>query len=282
VARRQDKPQRAGAETSLGRGIDILVALGSQDATANGGLGVVGIAKRVGREKSQVSRALKTLARYGLVDRDAETLVYRLGWRLFTLAAQAGHQRLLEEAPPVLQELVARFGETAHLSVLDDGEVLTLMSELSPSAVHASDWSGRRTPVHCTASGRALLLDHGENAVAQMFPAERLPICGPRSPSNIAELWRRILAARKVGFALADEEFESGLVSVAAPVRDFRGQIVAALNVSGPKFRFGSELQARGVVVEQAAEGLSRRLGWAFERTAPRGASGRAGNACTD
>ncbi len=251
-----------GADTSLGRGLDILLILGGEPSTRNGGLGVVRIAEQLGREKSQVSRALKTLAGYGLVDRDPETLDYRLGWRVFTLAAQAGHRRLLEEAHPVCEELVLRLGETAHLSVLDGAEVLTLMSELSPSAVHASDGSGRRTPAHCTAAGRALLLDHGEALIADLLGGGTLPIHGPRSPRDVAELWRRVVAARAAGFAVSDEEFEPGLVSAAAPVRDFRGRIVAALNVSGPKFRFGADLEARGLVVREAAEELSRRLGW--------------------
>jgi IclR family transcriptional regulator, KDG regulon repressor len=255
-------PRPTGTDTSLGRGLDILLALGSPEATENGGLGVVRIAERVGREKTQVSRALKTLASYGLVDRDPDTLDYRLGWRLFALAAQAGEQRLLEEARPVCEELVAQLGETAHLSVLDGAEVVTLMSKLSPSAVLASDGSGRRTPAHCTASGRALLLDHSEALVAAIFPGRRLPAYGPRSPRSVAELWRRIQAARKAGFALSDEEFEAGLVSVAAPVRDFGGRIIAALNVSGPKFRSGPELEASGMVVRVAADELSRRLGW--------------------
>ena len=88
-----------GADTSLWRGLDILVTLGGEAATENGGLGVVRIAEQLGREKSQVSRALKTLAQYGLVDRDPVTLDYRLGWRLFALAARAGSQQLLEEGP---------------------------------------------------------------------------------------------------------------------------------------------------------------------------------------
>jgi IclR family transcriptional regulator, KDG regulon repressor len=259
---RKAPPRPAGADTSLGRGLDILLALGSPDAIENGGMGVVRIAEHVGREKTQVSRALKTLAQYGLVDRDPKTLDYRLGWRLFTLAAQTGRQRLLEEARPICEELVARLGETAHLSVLDGSEVVTLMSKLSPSAVHASDASGRRTPAHCTAAGRALLLDHSEALVAGLFPGRRLPAPGPQSPGSVAELWRRIQATREVGFALSDEEYEAGLVSVAAPVRDFRGRIVAALNVSGPKFRSGRELDANGLVVRDAADELSQRLGW--------------------
>ena len=248
----------AGAETSLGRGLEILLALGPPD----GGAGVVRIAERVGREKTQVSRALRTLAAYGFVDRDPETLDYRLGWRLFVLAAQTGRQRMLEQARAVCEDLVARLGETAHLSVLDGGDVVTLMSRLSPSAVHASDGAGRRTPAHCTASGRALLLEHSEAQVAALFPGAKLPAPGPNAPRSVAELWRRIRAAREAGFALTDEEYEAGLVSVAAPVRDFRGQIVAALNVSGPKFRSGPELAASGPILREAADELSRRLGW--------------------
>ena len=259
------KARRAGTESSLGRGLDILIALGSEDATKCGGLGVVRIAECVGREKSQVSRALRTLAQYGLVDRDPESLDYRLGWQFFALAARSGHPRLLEEAPPICRELVARLGETAHLSVRDGAEVLTLMSELSPSTVHVSNWTGRRTPAHCSASGRVLLLDHTEPMVRELFPGDGLPICGPQSPSNVADLWRRIVKARAAGFALSDEEFEAGLVSAAAPVRDFRGRIIAALNVSGPKFRSGSDLETRGVVVKSAADELCRRLGWAPE-----------------
>lgn len=263
VVTARDSRGRAGAETSLGRGLEILAVLGSEEATANGGLGVVRIAQLVGREKSQVSRALKTLAESGFVDRDPDSLVYRLGTRLFTLAARAGDQRLLTVAPPILAELVNRTGETAHLSVLAGAEVLTVLSEPSPRAVRASGWSGRRVPVHCTSSGRALLLDHDRTRLAELLPGPELPARGLGSPRDVAELHRRIAAARDKGYALVDQEFEPGLVGVAAPVRDFRGRIVAALNVSGPKFRFGTQLElAAGPDVKRAADELSGQLGW--------------------
>src|SRR3954449_2436045 len=89
----------AAGEVRLGRMIDILTALGEPESTRDGGLGVVRVAQLVGREKSQVSRALRTLADAGLVERDAATRAYRLGWRLFALAARVGDQRLLALAP---------------------------------------------------------------------------------------------------------------------------------------------------------------------------------------
>src|SRR5215210_155054 len=103
----------AAGELRLERMIDILTALGEPDSTRNGGLGVVRIAELVGREKSQVSRALRTLAQSGLVERDAATREYRLGWRLFALAARVADQRLMGLGPPVLHGLVGVLGETA-------------------------------------------------------------------------------------------------------------------------------------------------------------------------
>jgi DNA-binding IclR family transcriptional regulator len=269
VAVDETEARPAGPESSLTRGLAILLALGSDEAVANDGLGVMGIARLVGREKSQVSRALKTLAQSGLVDRDPDSRDYRLGWRLFSIAARAGGQRLLGAAPPLLKELVARLGETAHLSVLEGADVLTVLSEPSPSAVRAADWSGRRTPAHCTSSGRALLFDHDRAMLDEMFRAGTLPPRGLGAPLDVGELHRRIVAARVKGCAIVDQEFEAHLVGVAAPVRDFRGRIVAALNVSGPKYRFGRQLEhCGGSEIRAAAERLSTQNGWAA--TAPR------------
>ena len=252
----------AAGELRLERMIDILAALGEPESTRNGGLGVVRVAELVGREKSQVSRALRTLHQAGLVERDPATREYRLGWRLFALAARVGDQRLLALGPPVLHGLVAALGETAHLTVLEGGEVLTVASEASPSVVRAIEWTGRAVPAHCTSSGRALLLDHDAGSLRGLFGAEDLRAAGPRAPRDVDALARRIAAARAQGYAVVDGEFEAGLVGVAAPVRDFRGRIVAALNVSAPTFRLGPRLRAAGAEVRAAAEGLSVGLGW--------------------
>lgn len=256
----------AERQTSLGRGLQLLLALG--DATTRGrrGVGVVEVARLVGREKTQVSRALRTLAEHGFVDRDRDTLDYRLGWRLFALAARAGDQRLLAVAPPVLSELVERLGETAHISVLEGMDVLTVLSEAPSSAVSATEWSGRRAPAHCTSSGRALLFDHDLAALTARFGSGPLAPRGPRSPSDVGDLHQRLASARAMGCALTYEEFEAGLVAAAAPIRDFRGRIVAALNVSAPKFRFEKRLAVAGEEIKGAAGELSLRLGWVAER----------------
>ncbi len=242
------------------------MVLGGEEAVESGGLGVVRIAELIGREKSQVSRALKTLAESGFVDRDPSTLHYRLGWRFFALAARAGEQRLLSVAPPLLERLVKGLGETAHLSVLQRTEVLTVLSESPPHVVKAVGWAGRTVPVYCTSSGRALLFDHEHDALCEFLSGIEFRKLGPNTVRDAGELYERLSAARAQGYALVDEEFEFGLVGAAAPVRDFRGLIVAALNVSAPKFRFGRGLDAAGKVVKAGADDLAVTLGWSGAR----------------
>ena len=241
------------------------MVLGRDEAVENGGLGVVRIAELIGREKSQVSRALKMLAESGFVDRDPATLYYHLGWRFFALAARAGEQRLLNVAPPLLERLIKSLGETAHLSVLQGTEVLTVLSKSPPHAVKAVGWSGRTVPVYCTSSGRALLFDHDRDALRELFSGVEFHELGPNTVRDVEELYERVVAARARGYALVDEEFEFGLVGAAAPVRDFKGSIVAALNVSAPRFRLGERLEDAGREVISAADELSALLGWSSD-----------------
>jgi IclR family KDG regulon transcriptional repressor len=253
----------AVTETSLRRALAILTVLGGGEAIEHEGLGVVRIADLIGREKSQVSRTLKTLAESGFVDRDATTLQYRLGWRFFALASRAGEQRLLNVAPALLERLVENVGETAHLSVLRGEEVLTVLSKSPPHAVKADGWAGRTVPIYCTSSGRALLFDHDKEALSSLLSGVEFLELRPGTVRNVEELQESIVLARERGYALVVEEFEFGLVGVAAPVRDFKGQLVAALNISAPKFRLGGgRLEGAGHEVKKAADELSALLGW--------------------
>jgi DNA-binding IclR family transcriptional regulator len=246
--------------TSLNRAIAILTTLGSPDATRGEGLGVAEIARLIGQDKSQVSRTLKTLAEAGFVIRDQESLRYRLGWRLFTLAASAADQQLLTLAPQVLRHLVAHVQEGAHLSVLEGREVLTLMSVNPGRAIQAAPWIGRAAPLHCTSAGRALLFDHSDAEVHALLDGAELPAAGPNAPRDVDEMLRRLARARQIGYVVVTEEFEQGHVAVAAPVRDFRRHVIAALNISAPKFRLGKSLTAAGQEIKAAADLLSRAL----------------------
>ena len=247
-------------ETSIRRSLEVLLSLGSESAIENGGLGVTRIADLLGREKSQVSRTLKTLAEFGLVDRDAESLAYRLGWRIYALAGLAGDRRLLELARPILHQIVEAFEERAFLSILQGSGTLTLLSESAPTSLQASGWVGRETPAYCTSVGQALLFDHDAAELQRTFRGVSFRALGPGTPKSLDDLAARIARSRARGYATADEEMEPGLVAAAAPVRDASGRIVAALNVSGPKFRLGGRLDDAGEALVAAAADLAAAL----------------------
>ncbi len=221
------------------------------------GLSVVELARALGRDKSIVSRQLPPLVELGLVERD-ENGRHRLGWRLFTLAAQAGDQRLLRLAPQVMRSLSDSTKERIHLSVLQGRDVLTILSESSRREIEAVGWVGRTSPVHSTSSGRALLFDHSDDEIRELLAGVPFPAPGSKAPAGVEELLRRLRQARQHGGALVNREFDEDLAAAAAPVRDFSGRIVAALNVSAPAYRLQGRLTSIGQQVAAGAARLSR------------------------
>ncbi|MFG2826945.1 IclR family transcriptional regulator [Streptomyces sp. NPDC048434] len=243
----------------LRRDIDLLETLASDEAQNAGGLGVVRLAQLVGREKTQVSRALKALAAEGIVERDPDTLEYRLGWRLFSLVARTSESRLVRMAEPLMHALSADLEETSHLCVLSDREVLTLLS-VSGHSFRVHGWEGRGVPAWQTSAGRVLLADATPDELYVRF--------GTSGEMPVPDLWALIQEAKRQGYARVSEEFEAGLVGVSAPVRDFRGRVVAALNISAPRPRLGDRLDEAGRTTARAAARVSALLGWEPRRTA--------------
>ncbi|MFE4212785.1 IclR family transcriptional regulator [Streptomyces sp. NPDC056844] len=244
--------------SSVRRALDVLRALGQ------GPLGVQQVADAVGREKTQVSRTLKVLAEEGFIERDPRTLRYRVGRQLLALAASAGEDRLQREAPSVLRELVHQLGEPAYLTVLSGHGVVTVLTERSSRGLQAHEWVGRTTPLNCTATGRALLsglADDEAEALLVTGDGARLPGTDA-APRDVPAVLERLRTERARGYAVAVEEMEPGLIAVAAPVRDHRGDVVAALNVSAPVFRLPPDAVPKVVeAVVAASHRLSARLG---------------------
>lgn len=250
-------PPRRNA-SGLARDLDILEAVASETTD---GIGVTRVAALVGREKSQVSRALASLAAAGLVDRDPDSRGYRVGWRLFALAGRTAESRLARLATPVLREVVGRVQETTVLCVLRGVDVVTVASEAPSHAFRGVGWVGVAFPAAATSAGRVLVSEWTEPAIRAHFTAERLAAAGahPRL-RTVDELLTELATIRRRGFATVDQEFEDGVVGCSAPVRDFSGRIAAAINVTAPKGRLGDRLDAAGRMVAQAAHEIGHRL----------------------
>jgi IclR family KDG regulon transcriptional repressor len=254
-------PKAAGErETSIRRGVEVMLSLAGDETLASGGLGVTRIAELLGREKSQVSRSLKALSEYGLVERNPDS-TYRLGWRLYALAQLAGERRLLDLAAPMMRRIAVTLGERVHLSVAQGVDSLTVLSESPGRVVEAVGWAGRVTPAYCTSAGRALLLDMTAADIARLFAAVEFVAHGPRTVRTADELIERVEEARAQGHVVVDEEFAPDLIGVAVPIRDAKGRIIASLNISAPRFRFLERVEEAATVLAAGAAELSAQLG---------------------
>lgn len=253
-------------DTSAAKLVALLEVLAGSDTASREGLTVAEVARALGRDKSVVSRQLRSPVELGLIERDADGR-HRLGWRLFAIAAKAGDQRLLLLAPPVMRRLTQLVRERVHLSIRRGPEVFTILSEGTNRSIEATGWVGRTTPITCTSSGRALLVDHNDNEIRELLADRFVVGHGSRAPKNVDELIERVAPARQRGYAAVIDEFDDDISGVAAPVRDVHGQIIAALNLSAPSYRLKQDLGTAGRHVSQAALHLSRGLASPPEQT---------------
>lgn len=249
------------ATDSTAERVAALIRAFGRGGNADGEHAVSDLARAVGRERSQVSRMLKSLERGGLVEQVPDTKRYRLGWPLLVLASSAGNTPLLRAARPVLQTLVARVGEVALLSVQQGDRSLTVLREESHQSLRAGGWVGRSSPMHCTASGRALLFDSDDELIeALTAEALRTPMSTLAAPKDIDELLARIREERRQGYAVASEEIEIGLTSVSAPVRDRNNTLIAVVNVSGPTSRLITRVEDIAKLLLTAGCAIERSL----------------------
>lgn len=212
-------------------------------------------ARRVGLPKSTVARLMATLEAVGAVERIGQS--YHIGPAISGQAAsEAG---LIALAKPYLEELAFETNEAAGLSITDGDRVHTIAQVDVDRAVQARDWTGELAMIHSVPSGLATMAGWPEDRLAAFLdqPLERST---PKTLVDAGRIRARLASIREQGYAWGKEEFHEGINSVAAPVRDGSGGIIAALHVHGPAFRFprpGSD-DAIGQSVQEAADGLSR------------------------
>lgn len=245
-------PSTSSYSAGLRRDMDVLRELASEESLRRSGLGVVRIAERLGREKSQVSRALRALEAEGLVERDPRNRTYQLGWGLYALAARGVETRLVRAASTHLHRLAERRHGTARLSVLIGGQVLPLITVTPGSTARADALTDASAePLLSTPSGPALILDWSDAALAALAPVD---VGGPRTLAG------HLSHVRQEGYVRFDDPLR-----VAAPVRDFRSIVLGAIELGRPPDADPLEpgtAELIGAAVRDAAAELSRDLGY--------------------
>ncbi len=230
-------------------------------------IGVSELSRRLGLGKSNVHRLLSTLVAEGLVEQDDRTGGYRLGIVAFELGeAVKVHLDVHAAAGAVLGHLREQTGESSQVGVLDGDEVVYVDRLESAHSLRLFTETGRRQPAHCTSSGKVLLAHLPEldrEAFLARGPLTRLTQHTIVEPGALRDA---LAMVRARGWAEAINEREIGVASIAAPIRDLHGDVVAAISIGGPMARFGAVPRRRFArALVEAGEAVSRRLGWSPE-----------------
>jgi DNA-binding IclR family transcriptional regulator len=253
------KESRDSTSTAVERALSMLEAVGQRP----GGMTNSEISRRLEIPKSSASYVLRVLERRGYLHRDAESGRYRLGLALLSLARSVDEgQDVREAALPVLRQLADRCRLTAHLGVLDAGEAVYVEKAEVPGLIKMATYPGRRTDVHSTSIGKAILAHVAEHEVEAIARERGLARRTPKTITSLARLRRDLELVRERGFALDDEENNVGVRCVAAPVFDAVGRVVASINVTGTTAQIGEdELAKVAEAVRDAARRVSEKLG---------------------
>ncbi|MEO8469386.1 MAG: IclR family transcriptional regulator [Chloroflexota bacterium] len=238
---------------SIERAFSVLGAL------ADGPVGVTDVAARVGLPKSTAARMLASLEREGAVEQVPGETRYRLGPRIATLASGRQETRgLVAIAHPALAELAGETGEAAGLSVPDGRTVHYVDQVDSPNPVQVRDWTGSRIPMHAVSSGQVFLAHLAPSALARYLA---VPLEGftPATLTDAAALIERLRDVRRDGHAWAREEYAEGITSIAAGIAGPDGELIAAVHVHGPTYRFPAT--GGDAVVAAAVTAAAARIG---------------------
>jgi IclR family transcriptional regulator, KDG regulon repressor len=250
----------AGGVQSLGRAFSIMEEI----ARNRDGIGLAELSKRVGLHNSTTFHLVKTLVTLGYVRQLKDSKRYRIGRPLFALAASALDEvEMASLATPILEQLSRDTGEGTQFAVRSGDAALVLARTGGPGAFQLTDRVGGIRPAHCTAIGKIVLSALSGEQFERFLARAELKANTPKSIVSAEALRREIESVRRAGMAMDDCEFDAELRCAALPVRDFSGQIIGAVGVSGPVWRMSHDvLQKHARTVRAAAARLSAEFGY--------------------
>ncbi|KHF37837.1 IclR family transcriptional regulator [Halalkalibacter okhensis] len=246
-----------GVLKSVSNGLAILHLFTSKKPT----WGVTDIANELHLNKSSVSRLVKELVVEGFLEKVGSK--YQLGISVLCLSGViTSHLEIYREAKAPLQALVTKVEETAHVSILEETNITYLHKVECQHPVQLLSYIGKNNPATCTSSGK-LLLAFQPDSILKNVIKNGLPKCGPNSIVDQNHLLNDLQKIRQQGYSICVNELHDGVVSIAAPVRNYTGEVIAAVSIVGPSSRMKEDSYSQYVSeVIKAGLQVSEKLGF--------------------
>ncbi|RJF96933.1 IclR family transcriptional regulator [Noviherbaspirillum cavernae] len=260
-----EEPQDKYLVPGLERGLRLLCEFSRKDKS----LSAPELARRLDVPRSTVFRLLATLERMGFVERNDGGRDYRLGMAVLHLGFEyLASLELTEIGRPLLERLRDEIHYPCNLVVRDGRSIVYVAKSVAPTAFVSSVSVGTRLPAHATVLGRVLLEDLSLAELRELYPEERLERFSDSTPKTVLDLFHMLQEDRQRGYVLQEGFYESRISTVAAPVRDQSGRVVAALGATIPAPHI-DETQLDLIVrrVRESADELSRLLDYVPEKS---------------
>lgn len=235
---------------TLGRGLAVLIELKDSPKT------LAELRVALGTNRSDIYRILRTLEHHRFVWRNTADGRYALSillWELGVAAVEAANVRGV--ARRYVAELAERSGETVHLSVYEDGEVVYVDVADGLNPIRSYTKLGGRAPAYCVATGKILLANKSSEEWVRIS-GRGLREYSPNTITDAPSLFRELEEVRRRGVATNRGEWRAEVGGLAVPVRDHKNSVVAAIGVSGPVDRILGNRQA--LVAE--LDGMAKRI----------------------
>ncbi len=243
---------------SFARGLAVIRSFSADAPTQT----MAEVAEATGLTRAGARRILHTLQALGYVEVDGRQ--FRLTAKVLDLGfAYLSSLPLWNLAEPFMEDFVQDVQESSSAAVLEGTEIVYVLRVPTHKIMTITLGVGSRLPAYCTSMGRVLLASLPEDELHARLKRSNLVAHTSRTVTDIDTLMARIATVREQGFAVVDEELESGLVSLAVPIRGRHGSVLAAINVSGHTSRATADSMREQFLpkLTATAQEISRRLG---------------------
>ncbi len=252
--------ERTNTVKSIVKAFDILELLDKRRE-----LGITEISEALKMDKSTVHRIISTLKEKKYVVQNISNNKYSNSFKLFEMGnnviERLGLRRL---AQPYLEQVARITNETVNIAVMYDRDIIYIDKIESPATIKVDLNIGKRLPAYCTGLGKAMLAFMPEDKALKMLENVEFVKHTNKTVSDKKLLFKQFVRIREKGYCLDDEEYVEGLKCIAAPVFNYYGEVIAAISIAVPKYRYdeGEKNIGYGNLIRTTAASLSKEFGY--------------------
>lgn len=228
------------------------------------GLRLSEISLKLGIPASSTHALIMTLLKRSYLERNGPYKTFKLGPKVLEIGSVYLQSiDVVEEAKPIMKDLVQSCNETINLAILKQTDIIYVAKEECSHSMRLISYVGKRLPAHATALGKVLLSEYPEQEVDSLYRGAVLEKLTPKTVCDLTQLKRQLALIRQNGYAHDNGESTEGLECFAVPIFDHDNHIRAALSLSLPSARLdGRKMREIITVVQDAGKRISRRIGW--------------------